>query len=104
MRGSVHRRRALTWVNALVILAMVLMPVGQLMPTVPGADSIQSGTATSLQTALVSTFGVLTEDDVEVVHHDFTVYRHPTRGAPLGTAGWLISFLWTERLHRPPIS
>ena len=104
MRGSHRQRRALIWVNALVMLAMVVMPVGQPMPAVPGADSMQSGTPTAVQTALINTFGVLTEDDLEVEYHDFTVIRRACGAATLGNAGWLISFLWTERLHRPPIA
>lgn len=54
--------------------------------------------------SFVAMFGVLTEDDLEVEYHDFTVTRLPVRHEALGTEGWLISFLWTERLHRPPIA
>lgn len=101
MRGSLPQRRALTW---LVILTMTVMPVGVPMPAVPGPDTIEDGTQTSLLMQLINPFGVLTEDDLEPLHHDFTIHREVCREGPRGTTGWFISFLWTERLHRPPIA
>lgn len=94
----------MTWLVALVALGMVVMPVGMPMPPVPGPDTIQGGTPTSLPFVVINRFGVLTEDDIEVEHHDFTLIRQVCREAPRATTGWLISFLWTERLHRPPIA
>lgn len=101
-----HRhRRAFNALTAFVAIGMVVMPVGMPMPTVPGPDTIQADTQSSLPFVVINRFGVLTEDDLlEVEHSDFTVIRLSWREAPVGTTGWLISFLSTERLHRPPIA
>jgi hypothetical protein len=105
MGASLRKKRtALHRINALVILTMVLMPVGMPMPAVPGADSVQAATPISVLFTLVNPFSALTEDDLEVEHHDFTIVRLPCAAEPVDGSNQLISFLWTERLHRPPIS
>lgn len=88
-----------------VVLAMVLMPIGSTMPCARGTDSVQ-GVSPSLSPAIATAL-VFVEDDVEVEHGEFTVLI-PGRALQLPrgtmTTGWLTSFLWTERLHRPPIA
>ncbi len=74
------------------------------MPPVPGPDSIQPSAPTLAALTLINGLGVLSEDDLEVEHYDFTIIRNVIREAPRGTSGGLISFLSTERLHRPPIA
>lgn len=99
-----QRTRRITRFTFFVALAMVVMPVGQPMPAVPGADTIQSGLQTSPTYVVLNRFGMLTEDDLEPEYHDFTVIQRSSTLKPADSAGWLISFLWTERLHRPPIA
>jgi hypothetical protein len=94
-------RKRKTWLTFFVAFAMIVWPVGQPMPVVPGSEAAQSGSMASLNVA--AQFGAATEDDLEVEHHDFTIITERVDEAPEGNEGWLISFLWTERLHRPPI-
>lgn len=104
MRASLRQKRTShQWLNALVIVTMVLMPVGMPMPAVPGGDAIQAASPISVLFTLVNPFSALTEDDLEVEHHDFTIVRRPLTAEPVDGGNALISFLWTERLHRPPI-
>jgi len=104
MRGTVHQRRAFNWLCLVVAFGMVVIPVGIPMPPVPGPDSMQSSPPTSAVFSITNRLGVLSEDDLEVEHSDFTIIRNVIREAPRGTPSRLISFLWTERLHRPPIA
>lgn len=104
MNPTHRHRKAFHALSALVAIGMVVMPVGMPMPPVPGPDTIQADTQSSLAFVVINRFGVLTEDDLEVEHSDFTVIRQSCCEAPVGTTGWFISFLWTERLHRPPIA
>jgi hypothetical protein len=69
---------------------------------VPGSKAAQTETMAPVNYAAM--FGALTEDDLEVEHHDFTIETERVREALDGNVDWLISFLWTERLHRPPIA
>lgn len=103
MRGAPLTRRLLTRVNALVVLAMIVMPVGQPMPAVPDVDTLQAP-ASTLQVQASNLFGTFTEDDLEVEHHDFTIEHQLSPEGPVSSTAQLISFLWTERLHRPPIA
>ncbi len=104
MRASLRQKRiSHQWLNALVILTMVLMPIGMPMPAVPGGDSMQAASPVSVIFTLVNPFSALTEDDLEVEHHDFTIVRRPFVAEPMDSSNQLISFLWTERIHRPPI-
>ena len=91
-----------TRLSLFVAFAIVVWPVGQPMPVVPGTKAAQTEQMAPVNYAAM--FGALTEDDLEVEHHDFTIIREPVRDAVTGNVDWLISFLWTERLHRPPIS
>ncbi len=100
--GSPLRKKR-SHLTALVILTMVLMPVGAPMPAVPGGDSVQATTPVSLLFTLVNPWSALTEDDLEVEHHDFTIVRLPIAAEAVDGGNPLISFLWTERLHKPPI-
>ncbi len=104
MDGFSRQGAHFTGLVAPVVLAMVLMPIGQTMPCAPGSDSVQ-GVSASLSPAITTALGVFVEDDVEVGHGEVTVLI-PGRALqmPSGTTGWLTSFLWTERLHRPPIA
>lgn len=90
--------------SALIALAMVVMPVGPQMSAAPAASTIESGSDVSQQVAVNRGFGLLTEDDLEVEHHEFVVVQHVIPQTPHGTTSWLTSFLLIERLHRPPIS
>src|SRR3954471_20044458 len=103
MAAGSRQRKNLTWLAGLVTLLMVVMPVGQPMPAVPGADTIQSGGAHSPSYVIFTRFGMLTEDDLEAEYQDFTIVRQVCCEGPRGTNDSVISFLWTERLHRPPI-
>jgi hypothetical protein len=94
----------LTRFTFFVVLAMVLMPVGRPMPSMPGGDSLHAGIDHSPTYVVLNRFGVLTEDDLEPECHDFTIIQRGSRLEPMGPTGRLISFLWTERLHRPPIA
>lgn len=94
-------RQEKTWLTFFLALAIIVWPVGQPMPVVPGSKAAQTETMASVDCA--AAFGALTEDDLEVEHHDFTVDSERVREAPDANVDWLISFLWTERLHRPPI-
>lgn len=103
MRGSARTRQLLTRVNALVVLAMIVMPVGQPMPAVPDVDTLQAP-ASTLQIQASNLFGTFIEDDIEVEHHDFTIEHQISPQDTVSSTAQLISFLWTERLHRPPIA
>ena len=59
MHVTHRQRRASNWLTALVALGMVLMPVGIPMPPVPGPDTIQGGTPTSVPFVVINRFGVL---------------------------------------------
>jgi hypothetical protein len=96
------RRNRNAWFTCFVALAIIVWPVGQPMPVVPGSKAAQTETMAPVNYAAI--FGALTEDDLEVEHHDFTIVADPVREAPEGHVDSLISFLWTERLHRPPIA
>jgi hypothetical protein len=98
------RQRRSPQLGLCALMALAMMPVGQPMPAAPSAATIQSGSETAPRAAAASNrFGVLTEDDLGIEHHDFLVIQHVIRQAPQGPTDWLISFVWTERLHRPPI-
>ncbi len=103
MRGSARTRQFLTRVNALVVLALIVMPVGQRMPAVPDVDTLQAP-ASMLQLQASNVFGTFIEDDIEVEHHDFTLEYQISPQDPVNSTAQLISFLSTERLHRPPIT
>jgi hypothetical protein len=95
-------RQNKTGLTLFVAFAIVVWPVGQPMPVVPGSKAAQTETMAPVNYAAM--FGACTEDDLEVEHHDFTIVHEPVRELVTGNVDWLISFLWTERLHRPPIS
>ena len=104
MRASLRQKRtSLQWINALVIVTMVLFPVGMPMPAVPGADSLQGSSPVAVIFTLMNPFSALTEDDLEVHHEEFLIVRRPSIAEAVDHGNPLISFLWTERLHRPPI-
>lgn len=95
-------RQKKTGLALFVVMAIIVWPVGQPMPVVPGSKAALTDTMAPVNYAAM--FGALTEDDLEVEHHDFVIEADFVREAPQGSEGWLISFLWTERLHRPPIA
>ena len=100
-RQSVNRHKK-TRLALFVVFAIMAWPVGQPMPVVPGTK--EANTSKMAPVNYAAMFGAMTEDDLEVEHHDFVIHADFVREAPLGSEGWLISFLWTERLHRPPIA
>ena len=99
---QVASRQRKTRLTLFVVTAMILWPVGAPMPVVPGSKEAKTSKMAPVNYGAM--FGALTEDDLEVEHHDFTIVTEKVREAPIGHVDWMISFLWTERLHRPPIS
>ncbi|MDP2269753.1 MAG: hypothetical protein Q8N23_00880 [Archangium sp.] len=88
----------------LVVVAMLLMPIGQPLPCAPDADTMKAASAAS-PGAAATRMGAFVEDDVEVEHTEFTLpIGGHAREVSRDTTGWFSSFLWTERLHRPPIA